>query len=145
MITKVRSSRVILLVDSNNAIVWMVSTCPFISTFSSPFINTSVTIWKAPITIGITVTFMCHSFFNSQARSRYLSFFSHSFSFIIYSFRVFHLSVSWWFFSGVWVTASLLKFPGLVSGFWPFSAMQWFGWSLPVRQLPSPPGLLIIV
>ena len=37
------------------------------------------------------------------------------------SFRVFHISVSWWFFNGVWVTASLLKSPGLVSGFWPFS------------------------
>ena len=24
---------------------------------------------------------------------------------IIYSFRVFHISVSWWFFTGVWVTA----------------------------------------
>ena len=42
---------------------------------------------------------------------------------IIFSFRVFHISVSWWFFTGVWVTASLLKSPGLVSGFWPFLAM----------------------
>ena len=25
----------------------------------------------------------------------------------IYSFRVFHISVSWWSFTGVWVTASL--------------------------------------
>ena len=39
---------------------------------------------------------------------------------IIYSFRVFHISVNWWFYTGVWVTASLLKSPGLVSGFWPF-------------------------
>ena len=46
---------------------------------------------------------------------------------IIYSFRVFHISVSWWFFPGVRVTASLLKSPGLVSGFWPFSAMLSFG------------------
>ena len=29
------------------------------------------------------------------------------FTIIIYSFRVFHISVSWWFFTGVWVTASL--------------------------------------
>ena len=28
--------------------------------------------------------------------------------------RVFHISVSWWFFTGVWVTASLLKSPGLI-------------------------------
>ena len=40
---------------------------------------------KAPITIGIIVTFMFHSFFNSLARSRYLSLFSHSFSFILWS------------------------------------------------------------
>ena len=36
---------------------------------------------------------------------------------IFYSFRVFPISVSWCFFSGVWVTASLPKPPGLVSGF----------------------------
>ena len=46
---------------------------------------------------------------------------------IIYSFRVFHISVNWWFFTGVWVTASLLKSPGLVSGFWPFLVMLSFG------------------
>ena len=40
---------------------------------------------KAPITIGTIVTFMFHSFFNSLARSRYLSFFSHSFGFILWS------------------------------------------------------------
>ena len=39
---------------------------------------------------------------------------------IISSFRVFHISVSWWFFTGVRVTASLLGSPGLVSGFWLF-------------------------
>ena len=43
---------------------------------------------------------------------------------ITYSFRVFHISISWWSFTGVWVTASLLKSPGLFSGFWPFSIMQ---------------------
>ena len=57
-----------------------------------------------------------------------------------YSLRVFHISVSWWFYNGVWVTASLLKSPGLVSGFWPSSAMLLFGESPTVHQLPSPPG-----
>ena len=37
--------------------------------------------------------------------------------------RAFHISVSRWFFTGVWVTASLLKSPGLFLVFWPFSAM----------------------
>ena len=64
---------------------------------------------------------------------------------IIYSFRDFHISVSWWFFTGVRVTASLLKSPGLVSGVWPFSAILSFEWSLRIRQLPSPPSLLIIL
>ena len=40
---------------------------------------------KAPITIGKIITFMFHSFFNSLGRSRYLSLFSHSFSFILWS------------------------------------------------------------
>ena len=34
---------------------------------------------------------------------------------------VFHISLSWWFFTGVWVTASLLKSPGLFLVFLPFS------------------------
>ena len=40
---------------------------------------------KEPVTIGIIVTFMFHSFFNSLARSRYLSFFSYTFIFIQWS------------------------------------------------------------
>ena len=42
--------------------------------------------------------------------------------------RVFHISVSWWSFIRVWVTASLLKSPGLFSVFWSFSIMLSFGW-----------------
>ena len=38
---------------------------------------------------------------------------------IIYLLRVFHISVSWWSFIVVWVTASFLKSPGLFSVFWP--------------------------
>ena len=68
----------------NNA-VWMVSTRLPISKSSRPFNNPLVTVPKVPITIGIIVTFMFHSFFNSLARSRYLSLFSHSFSFILWS------------------------------------------------------------
>ena len=41
----------------------MVSTRPLISKSSSPFNNPLVTVPKTPITIGITVTFMFHSFF----------------------------------------------------------------------------------
>ena len=90
--------------------------------------------------------FFC--FFSSLTRSRYLTYFSLSFNFTLwcdwtakftiqqivfiiffffYSFRVFHISGGWRFFTGVWVTASLLKTSGLVSRFWPFPVMLSFG------------------
>ena len=47
----------------------------------SPFNNPLVTVPKAPITIGIIITFIFYGFFNSKTSSRYLSFFSHFFSF----------------------------------------------------------------
>ena len=80
-------SRILLCILTvfNNAVVWMVSTRPPTSKFFRPFNNPWVTMPKAPITIGIIVTFMFHSFFKSLARSRYLSLFSHSFSFILWS------------------------------------------------------------
>ena len=74
-----------ILAVFNNAVVWMVSTRSPTSKSSRPFNNPLFTVPKAPITIGIIVTFMFHSFFNSLARSRYLSHFSHSFSFILWS------------------------------------------------------------
>ena len=74
-----------ILAVLNNAVVWMVSTHPPTSKSSSPFSNPFVTIPNAPITIGIIVTCMFHRFFNSLTRSKYLSFFSHSFSFILWS------------------------------------------------------------
>ena len=80
-------SRTILsiLAVFNNAVVWVVSTRPPTSKSSRLFNNPLVTVPKVPITIGIIVTFIFHIFFNSLARSRYLSLFSHSFSFIQWS------------------------------------------------------------
>ena len=49
-----------ILAVLNNVIVWMVSTRPPTSLITVP---------KASITIGIIVTLMFHSFFNSLARS----------------------------------------------------------------------------
>ena len=40
-----------------------------------------------------------------------------------YPIRGFPISVTWWFFTGVWVTTSLLKSPGLFLVFWMFSIM----------------------
>ena len=51
-----------ILADVNNAVVWMASTCLFISKFSSPCTNPLVTAPWEPIIIGINVTFMFHSF-----------------------------------------------------------------------------------
>ena len=70
-----------ILVVFNNAVVWMVSTRLPTSKSSRTFNNPLVTVPKAPITFGIIVTFMFHSFFSSLARSWYLSPFSHSFQF----------------------------------------------------------------
>ena len=63
----------------------MVSTRPLISKSSSPFNNPMVTVARTPITVGIIVTFMFHYFFHSLARSWYLSFFSLSFNFTLWS------------------------------------------------------------
>ena len=78
-------SRTLLSIPTvfNNAVIWMFSTLPLISKSSSPFNNPSVTVPRAPITICINATFMFHSFFNSFARSMYLSFFS-VFSILLY-------------------------------------------------------------
>ena len=60
--------------------------CRLDSLYSSrPFNNPLVIVPNAPITIGTIVTFIFHSFLNSLARSRYLSFISLSFRFILWS------------------------------------------------------------
>ena len=51
-----------ILVDLSNAVFWMVSTRSLISKPYIPFINPSVTVLSASITIDITVTFMFHRF-----------------------------------------------------------------------------------
>ena len=67
-----------ILVDLHYAVVRMISSHPLISKSSCSCTNPLVTIPRAPITIGFTVIFMFHSFFNS--RSRYLYFISLSFN-----------------------------------------------------------------
>ena len=68
---------------SNYVVAWMVSTRPIISKSFSPFIYPLGTVPWTTITIGITVTFLFQSFYSSPARSRYLSPFSLSFSFVL--------------------------------------------------------------
>ena len=62
LMEQVSSSLLSIRADLNNAVVWMVSTCPLIFKSSSPYNNPLQTVSTAPITIGITDTFMPHSF-----------------------------------------------------------------------------------
>ena len=82
---QVSRTRLRILAVLSNAVVWIVSIRPPTSKSSRPFNNPLVIVPNAPITIGTIVTFIFHSFFNSLARSRYLSFFSISFRFILWS------------------------------------------------------------
>ena len=103
----------------NNAVIWMVSTRPPTSKSSNPFSNPLVTVPNAPITIGIIVTCMFHSFFNSLARSRYLI----SFTFFQFSFYsvvsrdskvdYFASSLFFLFFFFCWLLLGLLFWPRL--------------------------------
>ena len=79
---QVSRTRLRFLAVLSNAVVWIVSTRLPTSKSSRSFNNPLVIVPNAPITI---FTFMFHSFFNSLARSRYLSFFSHSVRFILWS------------------------------------------------------------
>ena len=82
---QISRTRLRILAVLSNAVVWIVSVRPPISKSSRPFNNPLVIMPNAPITIGTIVTFMFHSFFNSLARSLYLSFSSLSFRFILWS------------------------------------------------------------
>ena len=106
-----------------NAVVWMVSTRALISKSSSSCTNSLVTVPRAPITTGIIVAFMLHGFFNSLARYYYYYYYYY----FLYAF--FPTSVSWWSFTGVWVTASLFWFPWFFLVFWPILTMLLSRWS----------------
>ena len=69
----------------NSVVAWMVSTRPLIFKSSSLYINSLVTVPSAPITIGITVTFIFNWFFISLVRSWYLYLFSLSFNVTLWS------------------------------------------------------------
>ena len=73
--------------DVNNVVVWMVYFHPLITKSSNAFINPLLTVQSTPTRIAITVTFTFHRFFDSLARSMYLTFFSFSFNFTQWSAR----------------------------------------------------------
>ena len=79
---QVSMTRLRILAVLSNGIL---SNRPLTSKSSKPYNNPLVTAPNAPITDGTIVTLMFLSFFNSRARSMYLSFFSLSFRFILWS------------------------------------------------------------
>ena len=83
-----------------------------------------------------------HSVSSSSSSSYYYYYYYYYYYLLI---RFFFISVSCWFFTGVWVTANLLKSPGLFSVFFLFSIMLSFGWSPLVRQLSTHPVPIIIL
>ena len=76
-----------ILAVLNKAVVWMVSTRPPTSKSFSPFNNSFVSVPKAPITIGIIVTFMFHSFFQFSSKVEVLI--------LHFTFFQFYSVVSW--------------------------------------------------
>ena len=100
-----------ILVDVNNVVVWMVSSCPLISKSSSPFTNPLEIVPSAQTTIDIIITFMFHSFFSSHSLWRYLFLFSPSFNFTLW-------------FAG---TASQLfaRFPFIFFFFFDYHKIRW--------------------
>ena len=83
---------------------------------SQYFINPLVTVPRAPIMIGINVTFKFHSFFSSLVRSRYLSFFSLSFNFTLWSAGTAKSTILQILFF-CWLLLVLVVWPGLSDPF----------------------------
>ena len=109
---QVSRTRLCILADLNNAVVWMVSTRLSVSKSSSPWINPLVTVPNALITISITVTFMFHISFNSLARSWYFSLFSPSFSFTPWSAGTVKSTI-WPVLLFYWLSLGLVVWPRL--------------------------------
>ena len=80
-----------------------------------------------------------------QNKKMLIAFYNY-YHYYLFSFEsFFYTSINWLFHIWVWVTTSLLKFPGLFSLFWPISIMQQFGWSPFVLLFSSPLVLVLIL
>ena len=134
-----------ILANLNHAVICMVAIIPMISISTSLFSKPFGTVLSESTTIGITVTviFTVVFFFSViiiiipykfltpalsdglslKSKWRYVSAGFQGYFLLFYYLRVFHISYHWWFFTRVWMTASLLKFPGFFSVFWPISIM----------------------
>ena len=64
---------------------------------------------------------------------------------IVLLWRAFHANVRWWFLSGVSVTASFHKCPGILSVFWSIVIMLKYWWSLLVLLFSSLPVPSVVI
>ena len=90
--------------------LWIVSIFLLISNSLRLIYNPLGTVSYAKTAFSITILFM----FSSLARSRYV----YLFAFLYYCnyfirYEIFTPVLDWWSFTGVWVTANLLRSPGL--------------------------------
>ena len=104
-----------ILAVLNNAVVWMVSTRPPTSKSSSPFSNSLITLPNEPITIGIIVICMFHSFFQFHSKVEVLIPLFTFFSFILWSARTAKSTILQvlFFFFFCWLLLKLVFWPGL--------------------------------
>ena len=106
-----------ILTDLNNAVVQMVSTSPLISKSSSRLTNFWGIVLNAPKTIGISVTFIFHSFYFSNKVNIFISFFH----FLLFSLCGLpgrqnpRIGRSFFFFFCIWL--SLVVWPRLGDSF----------------------------
>ena len=88
---------------------WIVSTRPFNSKSANHCTNLLVIVPRASNTTDLSITFMLHNFFSSVARSRYLSFFSLSFSFTYGKVHISASFLSFFFFFCLSLVLSWLR------------------------------------
>ena len=117
-----------ILAVFNNAVIWMVSTRPPPSKSSRPFNNPLVTVPKAPITIGIIVTFMFHSFFQFSSKVEVLISL-----FTVFFTRRFFPSYLIHYFSGLGYSSYLQLTKSLFLNFGNHS--YWYSCHLHVQQI----------
>ena len=121
---KVSRTLLSILADISNTVLWVFPKLSPIYTSPSPLTKLLETVHSAPYMIGITVTFMFHSFCSSQARYKYLSLFSFSFDFhsVVrrYGRFSFFLFFSFFFFLFCLLSLGLVFWPGLCDlfGLW---------------------------
>ena len=162
---QVSRTRLNILANLDNAVVWIVSILPLISHSSYPFTKPLGTVPRVPITIGTTVIFMFHNFFSSLTRSKYLFLISFSLVFtlsfakflirlvIFYLLFIFYLSIYQSFLNHHLISWSVFISKSqrilcliLLNGFWfvhiPFSSMVKFQAHLPYSVMSFSANLL---